>query len=257
MPQRKKSPRSPTSPNLSGPLGEALKFHAYRRMVWLFRYLFAVKASCDYIAKRGGVVFNPLQIITAAATHQIDEGLRSDNIQHTIFDSTDANVVNISSTEFTSTDAAHFCNLGLKPDLWARLCSVAEALPGTDEAVWLFVELAETSAGDTVQLPQRINIGPDRVIDRAHFTIARDILQSGNPILSEANLTYYTAVATNYMQQYIVTKAASPGLVTCCRFYLLSYCPEACKAAFSDLSGNIWGETEATKGVLAAKDYIA
>ena len=257
MPQRKKTPRSPTAPNLSGTLGEALKLHAYRRMVWLFRYLFALKASCDYLAKRGMRTFVPIRIITAAATHQIDEGLRSDDPQHTIFDATNVNVVNESATAFTRTDAAHFCNLGLKADLWAAVCADAEALPSTDEFVWSVIELAETSAGDTVQLPQRINIGPDRVIDRAHYTIAADILKAGGPIVSEATMKYYTEAATKFMQEYISSKITSPGLVACCHYYLAAYGAEFLKLAYAALHGNITGECAASKGVLEAKDYIA
>lgn len=257
MPQRVKSARSATSVNLSGPLRSALELHAHRRLVWLFRFLFALQATCDYIKKRNsGFSITPLNVIRAAATHQVDVGIRSDDPQHLVFDKDDTSVVNLNATEFTSMDAAHFCNLGLDSSQWARVTSAAEVLPGTDEFIWELIDLAEVSAGDTVQLPQRINIGPDRVIDKVHWVIANRFYQTPGKLVTEARILEYVNVATAALQQYSNEHLVlhHHGLVACCHCYLSGYSADSLRLAASTLTGNIQGDCQASK-VLEYKDY--
>jgi hypothetical protein len=258
MPPRIKSARSATSVNLSGPLRSALELHAIRRLIWLFRFLFALQATCDYIKKRNpGFSVTPLNIIRAAATHQVDVGIRSDDPQHTVFDKDDTSVVNIAATDFTSMDAAHFCNLGLDPTRWGQVTNAAQALPGTDAYIWDLIDLVEVSAGDTVQLPQRINIGPDRVIDKVHWEIANSFYGAGGKLVTVARIKDYVAVATAALQAYGTEhlKQGHQGLDACCKCYLSGYSAEKLEEAFSTLRGNIHGECTASNGVIEYKDY--
>ena len=258
MPQRIKSARSATATNLSGPLRAALELHAHRRLVWLFRFLFALQATCDYIKKRNSSFpVTPLAVIRAAATHQVDVGVRSDDPQHMEFDKEDTAVVNLNATEFTSMDAAHFCNLGLDAGRWGQVTRAAELLPSGDEYIWELIDLAEVSAGDTVQLPQRINIGPDRVIDKAHWEIANKFFQAPGKLITEVRIKEYVDAATAALQAYGTEhlKQGHHGLAACCQCYLNGYSNESLKAAWSTLTGNIRGECEATKGVIEYSNY--
>jgi hypothetical protein len=64
------------------------------------------------------------------------------------------------------TDAAHYCNLGIEAKFRARIAELAR--PETDQIAFDLYEALKAICGNTKWLPQRINIGPDRVIDKLH-----------------------------------------------------------------------------------------
>jgi len=118
-------------------------------------------------------------MIKEAATHQVDSGLRSDEKTRNVFD---ANLIQVPSTSYNKIDAAHYCNLGLVPSNWAKLTAAAESL-SADTAVEM-IEKAEVYTANTVWLPQRVNIGPVRIIDQLHFVMAQGAFADGQPVLS-------------------------------------------------------------------------
>lgn len=237
---RTKSARSPTGVSLSGPLRHALAGHAERRATYFFDFLFYLSAACDLIFHGTGHVAQPADIVREAATHQVDKGLRrkagGDN-----FDATDPNVVNSNATSFNRIDAAHFCNLGLGGD-FARLASLAQR---DDDAAEL-VSICIAMAGDTVQLPQEINLGPDRVIDQIHYELAQHFLERGAPIFRQGDVSIYARRVDSAMRVYIDTKERNGerGLAECARCYTPPYLNLEARIA-ATVDGHIYEECRA------------
>jgi len=250
---RKKITRSATAVNLSGQLGNALAYHAGERMRHLFLFLFATDAACRLVNAELGAAFKPGSMIKEAASHQVDSGLRSNDQTRDVFDETDANIIQVPSTSFNKIDAAHYCNLGLEPSNWARLTAAAESLKG-DTAVEM-IEKAEIYTANTVWLPQRVNIGPDRIIDQLHYVMAQGIFADGQPVLSVLRLQAYATNATRVIMAYQGTLQGKAGLQACCTCYLMAYANQPMEEKAMVIAGNIRSECEALK--MSVADYIA
>lgn len=246
--------RSASGVNLGGTIGDALLMHARERIVHFFMFLFALDALCRRVAAiTPAVAIAPGAAFETKATHQVDSGFRSGNAAHWDFDETDPAVVTKSSTSCQNTDAAHFCNLGLDPGAWARLVMGA----GTDQHALDLLEMVKRLAGNTKQLPQRINIGPDRVIDVLHGELAALFLGAGRPVVSRANLATYLQRATAEMAEYkakqVVLKRL--GLAACCDCYTAVYANDG-EAAWTTLTGYVWAECMARRDALTSTDYL-
>ncbi|MGC8469493.1 MAG: hypothetical protein ACP5NI_06265 [Acetobacteraceae bacterium] len=230
--------------NISGSLGPALARHAGERMRHFFVFLFAVDAACRLVAAATNRAIAPLSMLKEAASVQVDVGMRSTLPDYDKFDETDANVVNLQATAFTAIDAAHFCNLGLQAGSWAGLVFAAETMKG-DHAIEL-IEMAELLTGDTCQLPQRVNIGPDRIIDQVHWALAKEFLGDGQPVFSAARLTRYASEAAAQLGLYMNGRAqGKAGLIACCNWYLAAYGLQALEQCYTIVRGNIGSECEA------------
>ena len=254
MPPREHSAASPSGINISGTIGNALLMHARERAVHFFMFVFALDALC----RRVGVVNPAVKIAAAdafvvAATHQVDSGFRSKDPVHWGFDEDDPKVVLNSSTSCRNTDAAHFCNLGLEAIAWARLA----AGHGGDTHAFDLIEMVKRLAGDTKQLPQRINIGPDRVIDVLHGELAGIYLRAGRPVVSRANLNAYLTAATAAMNTYKAEQIRLKrlGLAACCDVYLDVYANGG-DDIWMTLTGYVWAECGARRDALAVADYL-
>ena len=259
---REHSAGSASGVNLAGSLGNALLMHARERAIHFFMFLFALDAACRRVAAIDpSVVIAPADAFEAAATHQIDSGFRSDNAQHYGFDSNDPNIVNQSSTACGNTDAAHFCNLGLEARAFARLAAAGAA----DEHVRDLLDMVKRLAGNTKQLPQRVNIGPDRVIDVLHGVLAARFLAATRPItapphnqvVSRANLAAYLIEATAAMTVYKAEqlRLGRLGLAACCDAYLTVYATQG-EAIWMTLTGYIPAECLARRAALNLDDYL-
>ena len=214
---RVKLERSELAVNFSGPLGARLEWHARERISYLFSFEFFVEAAYDRWKTLGGATFRHNQLIREKATHQIGSGFRSEHPDYDDFDETDKNMVIKPSTSFRNTDAAHFCNLGFTYG-WDSIKR------NNDKAIASLVELAEAHAGATVDLPQRINIGPDRIIDQFHWAFSK-LLFAKRPLLSPALFLDYAKGATQDMNAYKVEMLAKGlfGIAACCDYYLNTY----------------------------------
>lgn len=220
----------------SGPLSEALELHAQQRCEMFFHYLFYMKALLDVIyirnqARNKRQIVNYLAYIQDHATHQIAKGRRipaSKRVKYSsalfTFDKQSSDLSDITATNTFSTDAAHFCNLGVSP----RLATQIDSTSSTE--VRLLNEL-ERVAGDTCQLPQRINLGPDKVIDQLHRELAR-IIFFGNvrdsatiPRTTWANYKKYLDWAKQRMESYVDAERGkgNNALVECATYYLRFY----------------------------------
>lgn len=254
--QREKQAVSPTAGSalIAGSIGEALAMHARERIVHFFNFLFAVSACCRRAAA-AGVMINPWDVVSAVATHQVDKGFRMKpaNKHYYDFDDEDETVIDRSASSCRNTDAAHFCNLGLNAGPWAQLA----ALAANDPHLFDMLEMAKRLAGNTRHLPQRINIGPDRIIDEAHGELAIALLQNGGPIVTTFNVGVYLQHCTAAMNTYRTAAEAAglKGLVKCCDAYLKVYAAGPDGVMYT-LRGYIWSECEARSAALNRNDYL-
>lgn len=254
--QREKQAISATAGTalIAGSIGEALAMHARERAVHFFNFLFAISACCKRAAV-AGVAINPWDVVSVVATHQVDKGFRMKpaNKAYYDFDDTDAKVIERSASSCRNTDAAHFCNLGLNAGPWAQLA----ALSANDPHLFAMLEMAKRLAGNTRHLPQRINIGPDRIIDEAHGVLAVALLQNGGPIVSTFNVAAYMQHCAGVLKTYRDAAEAEGlhGLVACCDAYLKVYAAGPDEVMYT-LRGYVWSECEARSGALDRNDYL-
>lgn len=254
--QREKQAISATAGTalIAGTIGEALAMHARERVVHFFNFLFAISACCKRAAA-AGVAINPWDVVSVVATHQVDKGFRMKpaNKHYYDFDDTDPKVIERSASSCRNTDAAHFCNLGLTAGPWAQLA----ALAANDPHLFDMLEMAKRLAGNTRHLPQRINIGPDRIIDEAHGELAIMLLKNGPPIVTTANVATYLQHCTAAMTAYRDAADADElfGLARCCDAYLKVY-EAGPDGIMYTLSGYVWSECAARSGALDRADYL-
>lgn len=228
---RNHTDRTPTSANISGDLKDALRMHAYERCRHFFSYLYTAKLLTDYVNAKHGLALKLTDVPEHKATEQVDSGLRSTDSVYFGFDSKDPNVVNQSATGFAKLDAAHFCNLGI--DAGCR--NKFGVLAGSDKVVERLFEMLKIFSGNTRWLPQRINIGPDRIIDKFHYDLAIEILSGGKAPVSATNLKKYLAGADAALKEYSDKQAGygNVGLVACIDAYRVCYANDA---------DSLWGQ---------------
>lgn len=232
MPKRKRPPPAQHAPNLNGDLGAMLKDHAEQRMVYYFAFMIFYCVTYDYVKEENAKGNLPVlhtntynQGISKAATVQIQKGQRAKSYQtvYKPFDKKNPNVVTLLSTKFRDIDASHRCNLGIMAQASAVFDQIVNA--GTDQTAKDMIEHVETFAGDTIQLPQAVNIGPDRIVDTFHgdFIGINSVLQP--QVLSTNEVTNYKTIAFDRVDKYKTRVAASSemGLAACAQKYLDAY----------------------------------
>ena len=213
---------SPTAVVKAGSLGYELKGHVFERATHFFYLIITMKMVVAELNAIGGAgtPHRHSKWVSVKATDQIGTGLRTEGVDYTAFVKTDGNVVDQQTTLFTKGDAAHFCNLGLKPGFDVA----CKASPFTRDGY----ERLKVYAGNTMQLPQKVNIGPDRKIDVVHGRLAPEMLDDDKPILSRARISVYQAKATEAINEYKLDKAQKRehGLEACADCYLQTYAEE-------------------------------
>ena len=214
---------------LAGTLQDALRMHAAQRMYFFFWFLFSYKALTDRLRDAHGMDLTDTEGLSIKATHQIAYGLRSDNPGYYDFVVSDPDIIKQPSTACGATDAAHYCNLGIEPAFMRRIEPVANT--STDAVAFQLLSMLETAAGATRQLPRRINIGPDRIVDVAHGRMATAMLD-GSPPIARGNYLAYLEICEREMTRYrkTVLQKGYRGLAACCDCYLDFYRGDAgCK----------------------------
>ncbi len=237
---------------LAGRLGDALRMHAAQRARYFFLFLFCYKGLTDRLRDLHGQTLGHADGVSAKATHQIATGLRSGDDAYYDFLDKDASVVDQPSTACGRSDAAHYCNLGIAAGFLAK--ANAFARPGVDDTAFKLREMLEVMAGATRQLPQRINIGPDRIVDQAHGKLALAFLD-GSPVLTAATLRTYLETCATLMDAYRKSHVAKGnlGIAACCDCYLDFYRGAAsCKKPWSreDVWQMLCGQIDAECGGL-------
>lgn len=210
---------SPTAIVKAGSLGHELQGHALERANHFFYYLIEMKLVVAELNAIGGpgTPHKFSRWVSVKATDQIGTGLRSDIAEYSAFVKTDEKVVDAPTTQFTKSDAAHFCNLGLK----AGFDLACKASPFTRDGY----ERLKVYAGNTMLLPQKVNIGPDRKIDIVHGKLAAEMLDDDQPILSRSRIKTYQEAAVAAIIDYRDGKLDKhePGLAACAGCYLQAY----------------------------------
>ncbi len=187
---------SPSAVVLAGTLRQAIVGHTKERIRHFFLFLYTFRILMHVLKLPDGEWAG---LVEVKATHQVDTGMRRDEGWDQVFAKTDGSMLDLSATAFRRMDAAHFCNLGLKPRL-AALCSGS----GDARAEPLLVSL-KLICGNTRLMPQRINIGPDRVIDRLHGDLCMEFLREmgkGASAISPAFFDSYRQEACRRLEEY-------------------------------------------------------
>lgn len=214
---------NPSLAILSGSLGDALRMHAAQRAEYFFLYLFFYKALSDRLRDMHGLALGNAEGVRVKATHQIATGMRSGDDAYYDFLTRDASIVDQSATACGRTDAAHYCNLGIDPGFLNKANAFAK--PEIDPIAFHLREILEVMAGATRQLPQRINIGPDRIIDQVHGQLAFEFLKDKTPVSVAHYSGYLDGSAADNMLAYRQDQAkqGNHGLAACCDCYLEFY----------------------------------
>lgn len=213
--------RSPTSINLSGTLRDALARHAFERCRHFFLFVTTLRlleVYHDDMKPKHGAPLSAVTAFRAKATEQIDSGhkLVSD---HPSFDQDDEDMLEETATAFDKTDAAHYCNLGIAPDLYSRINA-------SDQVERALYENLKAYAGNTCWLPKRVNIGTDRIIDVMHGRYALQLLSSPAPVCTAPLVGDYVRECTNNMLGYrrkLDQKGRNSAIVACADAYLAGY----------------------------------
>ncbi|MEL6110325.1 MAG: hypothetical protein AAFU85_30320 [Planctomycetota bacterium] len=198
----------------SGSLHESIRDHAKQRMLHFFSYLAFSRMLSVRFAMLYSTVLDSGKIIKAAATEQADTGFREKQQGRPIFDKTNPSLMGTPATSFDRMDAAHFCNLGIVSQI-KQAC-----LNSNDPLLVNLVQRLQSFAGDTKWLPQRINIGPDRVIDQLHHRLALDFWSK--PIKWDQFKTYLEE-AKKALSKYMNQQSGYPLLEEACEAYIEFY----------------------------------
>jgi hypothetical protein len=183
MPRTHSDP-SPSAVVLSGTLRAAILAHTKERMRHFFLFLYVYRMLV-YVLQIPADSW--ARHVSVKATHQIDVGLRRDEAWDIAFKKDDVSVLDLQASAFRRVDATHFCNLGLAPSL-AALC----ARSPDGRAMHLYNAL-ERVCGNTRLMPQRINIGPDRVVDKAHGDLCLAFLKQMATGAAPISLPFFAA----------------------------------------------------------------
>lgn len=231
---------SPTGVVLAGTLRQAIRGHMAERLRHFFLFLYLHRILIARLQALGRAV-SWGAFVRATATHQIDSGMRSDLDTYERFAKLDAGVLDMPATAFRNMDAAHYCNLGLAPEL-AALCPESG-----DRLAFLLHEQLKAVCGNTRQMPQRLNIGPDRVIDRLHGVLAAEMLDDAPPI-DGARLGRYRAEALARMRAYWEGQVllGNAGVAACAEAYAGFLADDGAVAdVWTAVMGNAWADAVA------------
>jgi hypothetical protein len=216
--------------NLGGKLENALHYHTQERAIHYFLYVFYMKVLVTHLNKSPyDLKLAPDEGVEVVATDQINTGFRSTNIgpgAYHAFDASSASTLQETASAFTAMDAAHFCNLGIKPAFVTKIAKyISDAHRAADPIPMDFYQTLKKICGDTELLPQRVNIGPDRVIDKVHGQLAAKMLKGAAKIISEKNVEDYKTAAAAAMTDYRDSARTNGdlGVVACADCYLAIY----------------------------------
>lgn len=215
---------------LSGSLGDSLLMHAAQRPWYFFLFLFNYRALRDRLVEKHGLVLGEAEGVNVErATHQIATGQRTRGKAYYDFVDRDGDIVSKFATACGSRDAAHYCNLGVEASFLKK--ADAFARPGLDNIAFGLRNNLVVMAGATRELPQRVNIGPDRIVDQVHGRLAAAFLDGTAP-LSPPRYQNYLETCRKDMRVYREKRESDGdlGLAACCDCYMAFYLGDpACK----------------------------
>ena len=239
---RRHTEAPPTALVKAGSLGHELRGHAHERAAHFFYFVVTMKMVVHELNRLGGpgTPFRFSAWVSIKATDQIGSGLRSDDAVYSSFVKTDPAVVEQQTSRFAEGDAAHFCNLGLKPGFDVVCTANAFTRDG--------YERLKVYAGNTMLLPQQVNIGPDRKIDVLHGELALEMLDSEALVFSRDRVKQYRKAAEAAIGEYKQAKieARHFGLAACADAYLQAYAADFDGRIYRQVYPEIIGLCEAS-----------
>lgn len=206
----------------SGTLGDMLTKHAYERCRLFFHFVVTLKLLVAYTNNRYKTGFSDLHAYTDHATHQEGSGFRQASVaEREVFDRSDVTCLDtMTGTNATRTDACHMCNLGLDAKFMQQITVGSQA----DGLVAKLANDLVAIHGSTQQLPQAINLGPDKAIDQVHRELAAAMLADATgPIFSRARIKQYADAATAKLQSYQQQRVSHPALAAAAQLYMNAY----------------------------------
>jgi hypothetical protein len=161
-------------------------------------------------------------------------------------------MVDKTCTAFQRMDATHFCNLGIEPGYDIKISN----LGSQDQMVFILYESLACCCKNTRLLPQRVNIGPDKIIDALHGTLAIKILDSGTAPVTASNMKAYFESAKEELGTYKIAQqfGGKNGTAACVDAYLECYKNDAVEL-WESISNNVVSECFALK--LNVDDYFS
>jgi hypothetical protein len=249
---RVKSERAEFAVSTSGVLKDELRKHAYERCRHFFLYMFFYKALIDWLNAKHGFGLSAKGLLKIHASHQADTGFRSSDTQHSEFDATDATIVDKVCTAFHRMDATHFCNLGIDPAYGIKISNFGSQ----DKMVFTLYESLACVCMNTRLLPQRVNIGPDKIIDALHGALATKILETGKPPVTASNMEIYFDSAKKALGTYKIEQqfGGKNGTAACVDAYLECYNKDG-EELWKSISNNVVSECFALG--LTEADYFS
>ncbi len=176
-------------------LKREIELHAESRMRFYFRFIFYVSSITSRLNKKSKKLLRATDFVDYKATHQWGSGHRKKDVGA----QESTHKTERKSDDFRSVDAAHKCGLGISPSL-TKLVEQSE-----DPSVKRLYEEIMRVISDTRLLPQRVNIGPDKIIDELHRKRAKDDLagiSSVVPIFNQHVAATYLSHAYKEMEVY-------------------------------------------------------
>jgi hypothetical protein len=246
----------------SGTLGSMLTKHAFERCRMFFHFVVTLKLLVAYTNNRYKSSFSDTHAYTDHATHQEGSGFRQAGVpERAAFDKADVTCLDtMTGTNATRTDACHLCNLGLDGKVIQQITVAASA----DLLVHKLIENLVSMHGSTQQLPQAINLGPDKQIDQVHRDLAAFMLaDTSGPIFSRTRIRQYADAATARLEAYKLARTSYPALVAAAQLYIDAY--QQNFEAFSDsIYSAVWpdivwacGDTSSSDGFLNKDHFVA
>ena len=206
--------------------------------------------------------FSDLHAYTDHATHQEGSGFRQAGVaEREVFDRADVTCLDtMTGTNATRTDACHFCNLGLDSKFLQQLTVASSA----DVLVHKLASDLVGIHGSTQQLPQAINLGPDKQVDQVHRDLAAAMLaDTTGPIFSRTRIKQYADAATARLSAYKLSRSSHPALAAAAQLYMDAYnqnfeafADSIYKAVWPDIH---WacGDTSHSDGFLNRDHFLA
>jgi hypothetical protein len=215
MPPRTLQQRNEFGALFSGDLESALQRHGADRILHFFYFCFYVELTCDYLTRLKFPI-SPREAITDHATHQVDKGTRSSTIQK--LEVYSLSPADLRVTGHGSMDAAHTNNLGLSRD-FVKLC---ERNSASDPVVYKLYGYCKDLCSNTTLLPQSINLGPDKVIDKIHRDMCNHIFSplSTRPRIKESDVKLYGELADYRLRVMQQKKEEKTTLAATAEYYL-------------------------------------
>lgn len=229
------------APIFSGSLATLLPQHASMRASHFFRFCVNVQMGCDVLERLlPAFDLTPSQAIEFdRATHQAGVGHRVKGAP--AFNKTSDDIGQELATGVSHMDAAHFNNLGLKPDFLKPFNTLIKNSNGDLKTTLQTLQsYCVVYCSDTRLLPQRVNLKSEKILDDVHREVARNIFSNpdliSHPLISEFLINYYINYANTRIDGSFTADEKKTPMTPDCAMTMLY------KPGYSDVKANLYDQ---------------